>query len=162
MASESISQLIWFIATVLITTSVALLFIDVIGDYGGVLRDRAGRLKGEVEAELEIINDPLAVPYNSTTGNLTFYIKNTGSIKLSVDDLVVAANGVARAGNQISTTIVGGGNDWLPGKVLVAVFTVGNLTSGVDYHGWAQTSGVTDGRKLAGTAWDTIDFQIAT
>lgn len=162
MASESISQLIWFIATVLITTSVALLFIDIIDDYGGVLTERASRLRGEVSADLEIINDPLAVPYENSTGNITFYIKNTGSIRLSIVDLVVAANGVARGGGEISTRILGGGGEWDPGKVLVANFNVGNLTRGVDYHGWAQTSGITEGGKLAGTAWDTIEFQIAS
>ncbi|RLF56087.1 MAG: hypothetical protein DRN35_03785 [Thermoplasmata archaeon] len=161
MASESISQLIWFIATVLITTSVALLFINIIDDYGGVLTERASRLRGEVSADLEIINDPMAVPYDNTTGNITFYIKNTGSIRLSIVDLVVAANGVARGGSEISTRILGGG-EWDPGKVLVTSFNVGNLTWGVDYHGWAQTSGITEGGKLAGTAWDTIEFQIAS
>lgn len=160
MASESISQLIWFIATVLITTSVALLFIDVIDDYGRVLTDRSSRLRGEIAADLEIINDPLAVPYDNTTGNITFYIKNTGSIRLSVEDLVVAANGVARGGSEVTTRVLGGG-DWDPGKVLVVSFNVGNLSRGVDYHGWVETSGVTEGGKLAGTAWDTIEFQIA-
>jgi archaellum component FlaG (FlaF/FlaG flagellin family) len=160
MAGTAISELIFFIAAILISTTVAVSFIKVADVYSESISDEASMIESEIGSKMAIINDQARVPYDKATSNLTFYIKNTGASDLSIKDLVVSANGTASSGTKIKTRMMDGGSIWTPGDVVEVVFTVKNLRSGIDYDGWASTSGLSDGGAPMGSAQSTIMFRI--
>jgi flagellar protein FlaG len=160
MAGTTISELIFFIAAILISSTVAVSFIKVADTYSKSISDEASMIESEIGSKMIVINDPARVPYDRTTSNLTFYIKNTGSSDLSVKDIVVSANGTASSGAKIKTRIMDGGTRWTPGDVVEVIFTVKNLRTGVDYDGWASTSALTDGGAPMGSAQSTLLFRI--
>ena len=160
MAGTTISELIFFIAAILISSTVAVSFIKVADTYSKSISDEASMIESEIGSKMIVINDPARVPYDRTTSNLTFYIKNTGSSDLSVKDIVVSANGTASSGTKIKTRIMDGGTRWTPGDVVEVIFTVKNLRTGVDYDGWASTSALTDGGIPMGSAQSTLLFRI--
>ncbi|MFO8050253.1 MAG: hypothetical protein R6V01_00960 [Thermoplasmatota archaeon] len=160
MAGNSVSELIFFIAAIMVSSAVAVTLIGVIDNYSDAVSDQASMLNVEMGSDLEIINDPMYVRYNSTTSNLTFYLKNIGSRDLSLDDVAVSANGTARAGSNITKRLVGGGSSWAPGDVVEVVFGSPGLEEDTDYHGWASTSGLTEKGVPKGNAQDIIVFRI--
>lgn len=160
MAGNSVSELIFFIAAIMVSSAVAITLVEVIDNYTDEVSDQASLLNVEMGSDLMIINDPMYVNYNSTTTNLTFYLKNTGSRDLTTDDIVVSANGTARSGNNVTSKLVDGGSNWSPGKVVEVVFKVSDLKEGIDYHGWATSSGLSDQGTVKGNAQDTIVFRI--
>jgi flagellar protein FlaG len=160
MAGTTISELIFFIAAILISTTVAVAFIQVADDYSEGISDEARLLRSEMGSKLTIINDPGKVPYDRSTSNLTFYLKNTGSGELSVKDIVVSANGTAASGSKIKTQVLDGGSIWSPGDVVEVKFTVKNLRAGVDYDGWASTSALTEGGIPMGSTQSALTFRV--
>jgi archaellum component FlaG (FlaF/FlaG flagellin family) len=132
----------------------------VIDSYSDEVSDEASILEGEMRSRMTIINDPLYVQYVNSTGNLTFYIKNTGTADLSLDELVVSANGTARSGNNISITMLGSSSAWKPGGTIQVTFNAPGLREGVDYVGWTSTSGLLDNKQVRGSAQDIMIFQI--
>ncbi|MDG6223963.1 MAG: hypothetical protein QCI82_00440 [Candidatus Thermoplasmatota archaeon] len=160
MAGTAISELIFFVAALIVSSAVAVAFIDVADNYSKGLRDEAALLRADMTSSLTIVNDPGMVPYDNISQNLTFYIKNTGSSELSVQDVIVSANGTVSGGNGTLVLIVGGGSIWVPGSVVQVTFEAGGLVEGADYSGWASTSGLTEGGAPRGSALDTITFRI--
>ena len=160
MASTSISEMIFFIAALLISASVAGMLIEVVDNYASDVESTAADLKGDMQSKMSFISDNLHVPYNSTNNVLTFYLMNTGSGDLTVDDLVVSANGTTAAGGNLTKKIVGGGSRWSRGKVVEASFNVTGLKEGQDYHGWASTTGISSSSASRGHAKDAITFRV--
>ncbi|MEA3559271.1 MAG: hypothetical protein U9R75_08470 [Candidatus Thermoplasmatota archaeon] len=160
MAGNSVSELIFFIAAILVSSAVAISLIEVIDSYSDEISDQASLLNVEMGSSIEIINDPMYVNYNTTSSNLTYYLKNVGSRDLSLDDIVVSANGTARSGSNITAVLMGGGSGWSSGDVVEVTFNVPGLRSGLDYPGWASTSGMTEKKIVKGNAQDTIVFRI--
>ena len=160
MAGNSVSEMIFFIAAILVSSAVAAAFIGIVEDYSGDLEERASLLRGEVRSGMDIVNDPANVPYVNSTSNLTFYIMNTGTGRLSTDSLVVGANGTTAGGSDLYIEILGDETDWLPGVVIGASLKVGGLVEGRDYNGWASTSGLSDSGQIRGHARDDLAFRI--
>ena len=160
MAGNSVSEMIFFIAAILISSVVAVAFIEVIGNYSEDLEQEASLLRGEIRSRMDIVNDPLNVPYDNSTANLTFYIMNTGTGRLSTDSLVVGANGTTAAGSNLYAEVLGDSTEWVPGAVVSATFNVTGLIEGVDYSGWASTTGLSDGGQIRGHANDELSFRI--
>ena len=158
MAGSAVSELIFFIAAIMISSAVAVTLIDVIDNYSESLGDEAALLRGEMGADMRMINDPMYVPYSN--GTLTIYLKNTGTSDLSTEDLVVSANRTVGSGSGITVTLMDNSSVWSPGKTVSVSFSVPNLTEGVDYHGWASTSGLTSGGARRGTARDEFIFRV--
>lgn len=160
MAGTSISEMIFFITAIIVSSAVAVTLVDVIDRYTDEISDEASIVEGEMRSRVTIINDPLYVIYNSGDGNLTFYLKNTGTGDLSKDDIVVSANGTTRAGKSLWVTQLGGGSAWKPGDVVQVTFRVPGLREGVDYHGWASTSGLSEKGIVRGSAQSSLVFRI--
>lgn len=160
MAGTAVSELIFFMAALLVSSAVAVAFIDVADNYSRGLRDEAALLRADMTSSLTIVNDPGMVPYDNASKNLTFYIKNTGTSELSIQDLLVSANGTVFVGNGTGIMLLGGGIRWDPGTVVQATFEVAGLNKGVDYNGWASTSALSDGGAPRGSAMDTLTFRI--
>jgi flagellar protein FlaG len=160
MAGTSISEMIFFIAAIMVSSAVAVTLIGVIDRYTDEISEEASVLEGEMRSRLTIINDPLFVEYDTSDGNLTFYLKNTGTGDLSVQDIVVSANGTTRAGSDLWATLLGNSSIWKPGDVVEVTFRVPNLNEAHDYNGWASTSGITEKGIVRGSAQTTILFRI--
>ncbi len=160
MAGSSISEMIFFIAAILVSSAVAITLIGVIDNYADQISDEASVMEGEMRSRMTIINDPSYVVYDTSSSNLTFYLKNTGTSDLSMDDIVVVANGTAKAGNDIRVTLMGTSSVWKPGGAVQVTFTVPNIVEGVDYNGWATTSGINENGQIRGSAQDSIVFRI--
>lgn len=152
--------MIFFIAALLIAATVASVFITIADDLSSDLEDEAERMRQEVRSHLVMINDPGNVPYENSTGNVTFYLMNVGIGDLSMDDIVVSANGTTSGGSSIAVRLIGGGAIWSPGGVVEVNFTSSGLVEEVDYHGFASTAGVTSGGKISGHSQDIIIFRI--
>ncbi len=152
MAGSAVSELIFFIAAVMISSAVAVTLIEVIDDYSTNLKDEASILRGEMISDMVLVNDVQRIPYDAATGNITFYLKNTGTGDLSTDDLVLSANRTIGTGSNLTVTLLGGGAKWSPGKTIQANLFVQNLGPNVDHFGWATTSGLTsEGRRRGST-----------
>jgi flagellar protein FlaG len=160
MAGNAASELIFFIAAIMISSVVAVTLIDVVGEYSDNIEDEASLLKWDMKAKVKVINDPMYVPYDTSDGNLTIYVKNTGTSDLSVDEIVIGANGTARADTEIWVSIVSGGSKWSPGETVKVNFRVPNLEEDIDYHGWVSTNGLTSSGVRSGSAEDSFVFRI--
>ncbi|MGA1820468.1 MAG: hypothetical protein ACMUHU_05600 [Thermoplasmatota archaeon] len=160
MAGTSISEMIFFIAAILVSSAVAVTLIEVIDRYTDEISDEASVVEGEMRSRMTIINDPLYVIYDTSDGNLTFYLKNTGTGDLSKDDIVVSANGTTKAGSEIWAAQLGDGSTWRPGDVVEVKFRVPGLKEGIDYKGWATTSGISEKGFIRGTTQASIVFMI--
>ena len=160
MASTAVSEMIFFIVALFISAGVAGILIGVVDNYSSDIEDAASDLSGEMRSKVGFINDQANVPYNSTSTELTFYLMNTGSGDLSAEDLVVSANGTALAGDDLTTSILGGGRKWSRGKVVEVNLNVTGLQTNTDYHGWASTTGMSDSGSTSGHARDSITFRI--
>jgi archaellum component FlaG (FlaF/FlaG flagellin family) len=160
MAGTAVSEMIFFIAAIIVSSAVALTLVEVIDTYAENIGDEASLVEGEMRARITIINDPLYVPYDKSDTNLTFYLKNTGTVDLLMEDIVVSANGTSRGGDDIWLNLMGNGSRWGPGDVVEVIFRVPNLKEGIDHSGWASTSGLSDRGTARGSADDSIIFRV--
>lgn len=160
MAGSAISEMIFFIAAIMISSAVAVTLIGVIDDYSEDLGEEASVLRWEMRSQMKVINDPMYIPYDTSNGNLTFYVKNTGTGDLSIDELVVSANGTTGSTSTMWTRTLNGDEDWKPGSTIEVIFRVSGLKQDTDYNGWVYTSGITPTGSPRGTAEDNIVFRI--
>lgn len=132
MASESASQLIIFIASILIAASVSALLITQTLAVSDASRASVKELAQEIRDDITIINDPANVPYNGTTGNLTIYVKNTGSSTMPADKAMFDVLIDGQYQTSLDATLIQGTESWGPGEVMRLNVTTGGLAAG-DY-----------------------------
>ena len=153
MPGSSASHLIWFIAAITVAVAVVSALTATVMEVTEGLEERTDTLSGELRADVEIVNDPLMVPYEQGTSTLHVYIKNTGSESLDVnpDTLLVFVNGSATPADSV--TVLGGSSLWAPGVTVEAEFTVAGLTEGSYYY-----------MKVAASQYhgvhDSVDFMV--
>lgn len=107
MASVSITHLILFIASLLVAASVAGVLTDEVGRLSEAINDRGVDASESVRTNIEIISDSgSANVYDAGTGNVTLYVKNTGSQRLDAasDGLDVLVDGEYQA--NLNVTVV--------------------------------------------------------
>jgi len=75
------TQVIFFVASVIIASAVSGVFIVVINDVSNSLSERGERVQDQLDYEFAIINDPNNIP--SEGSNYLFYLKNIGGKKIS-------------------------------------------------------------------------------
>jgi flagellar protein FlaG len=160
MAGSAVSELIFFIAAILISSAVAVTLIEVIDDYSGDLSDEASVLRWEMRSDMILVNDMQNVPYQVGTGNITFYLKNTGTGDLSTEDIVISANRTVGTGTNLTVKLLSGDSKWSPGETIQANMIVSNLEEETDYYGWATTSGLTTEGKRRGSTEVSFVFRI--
>jgi len=82
--SLTATQVIFFIASVIIASAVSGVFVAVINDVSSSLSDRGDRVQDQLDYEFTLINDPNNIP---TSGNFYhFYLKNIGGKQLSTSN----------------------------------------------------------------------------
>ena len=94
------TQVVFFIASVIVASAVSGVFIAVTSDITASFSDRGDRVQEQLDVEFKIINDPDNIP--SSGSNYQFYFKNIGGIKIPTSnqtfnvfvdgDIVVVAN----------------------------------------------------------------------
>lgn len=88
MSSESISHMVFFIAAVVIATSVSTILYTTAYKVSLGIEEQGVSFKKLLGTDFEIINDPTQIPYDDTQGYYEFYIKNTGSEEIIIDPSV--------------------------------------------------------------------------
>ena len=119
MPSTSATQLIFFIAAILIAVSLVGVFTVVTNDLKDALGNRAETERTAVLSKVEIINDLVAMPYNNTSKTMDVYIKNVGAQRLFPNDTLMLIDGID---HNYTWRMVGGGTNWTQGATVV--FTV--------------------------------------
>ena len=114
MSDSGTTQVIFFVAAIVVAGSLSGVFIGLSGNMASAVEKRANNFSEKLDTSIKVINDPAFMPYNDS--NLTLYVKNTGSISLLPTDLTVLIDGNNE--NSSSWTIVGGSNEWAPSIVL--------------------------------------------
>jgi len=74
------TQVIFFIASVIVAGAVSGIFIGVTTNVTNSLSDKGDRLQEQLDTDFKIINDPAAIP--NIDNYYRFYIKNIGGKKL--------------------------------------------------------------------------------
>ncbi len=90
-AETSATHTIFFIAAIVIATSLVGVFTYSIDSISEGIESRRNILTKELASDITIINDPSNVPYSG--GVLTIYVKNTGEEKLYTDFVDVLVDG---------------------------------------------------------------------
>lgn len=115
MPATAPTQLIFFIASILISGLLAGTFMSVAFNYIDTMEKRSTAQKKEMETEIEIINDPANMPYNASAQTLILYVKNTGSREIALSSIVVICNGTYQT--DLTITLLLGYTRWLKGGV---------------------------------------------
>lgn len=116
-AGSSATQMIFFITSVIIALSVVgAIFLNIQSISTSVIV--AGKtLTEQLRTDITIINDPESIPNSS--GNYTFYVKNTGKEELGIQYINVLIDGSLISDNNLNKTIIGSDPMWLTGDVLI-------------------------------------------
>lgn len=117
MAGQTASSMILFIAAVAAAGIAGVAIAGVIGNMALELQDRGNTMADALGTDVAIVNDPANVPYDSTSNNLTLYIKNTGSHTLTAPNLMILIDGTAEDFNH---TLRDDATSWSEGVVLEA------------------------------------------
>ena len=119
MASVSASHLILFIASILVAASVSGVLTSTVGDLSNAIDDTGLQVSDDVRTDIEIISDSGSdAVYNDTEGNITLYVKNTGSSRLAAESgpIDVMVNGQFEA--DVTVTLLGDAATWDSGDVV--------------------------------------------
>ncbi len=129
MASTAVSQLIFFIAGLVVASVVVGVMLSSTTNLADGIEGRSSSLADSLRSDVRIINDPVAMPYNATNQTLTLYVLNSGTISLPATNATLRAfvNGTFAANTTVY--IVGGGS-WGPQGIAI-----------IEVHGLALTSG---------------------
>ncbi len=117
----SASHLIFFIGTVTVAVVVAGAMSLATSSFVNSLEQKGKRVGDELATDIRILNDPTNMVYNTSSHELTIYVKNTGSKTLQPSLIEVYVNGTYWAPD--STTLLGGASAWQQSKTVQVVIT---------------------------------------
>lgn len=146
MGSDVSSGLVLFIAALAVAAVAAGAMTKVVGSMANELHDRGEGLALAIGTDLAIVNDPDNVPYDGGAGELTVYVKNTGSTKLVAEEVMVMVDGEHRS---FTSTLLDGASSWTTG-------VVAELTVSVSLASGDHTVRVVHTPNVA----DTMDFRV--
>lgn len=129
MASVSTSHLILFIASMIIAAGVAGTFTTTVSDISAAIEDQSLDVSRDVRTDVEIISDAGSQVYNSTTGNVTLHVKNTGSRDLTADSEFVEVLVDGEYRTAVTVTVLDG-STWSEHNVAKVEVSVGSLDAG--------------------------------
>ncbi|QGN07192.1 flagellar protein G [Halorhabdus sp. CBA1104] len=130
MASVSASHLIIFIASILVAASVAGVLTNTVGELSQAVDELGLDVSDDVRTDIEFISDSGATVYDrSGNGNITLYVKNTGSQSLPPDPVVMDVLLDGRFQTDFSVTVVDG-ETWAIGNVVRMDISAPDLSSG--------------------------------
>ncbi len=120
MASDaSVTQMIFFIASILVAVSIAGTIIAITGLMADEMKTKANTAVSEMGSSIVFANDPRHVPYED--GVITLYIKNTGEVAQSYNNLILFIDGQYV---EFDADLIGSSNNWVTGEVLEVTATI--------------------------------------
>jgi archaeal flagellar protein FlaG len=146
MASDnSITEMIFFIASIIVAVSIAGTIIGVTGLMAEEMRTKGQSAVSEMGSSIVIVNDPRHVPYED--GVVTLYIKNTGEQTQFYQDLIIFIDGQYV---EFDTELIESGSDnWVTGRVIEVTATI------------ALEAGDHTAKAILGNGVsDTLDFRL--
>lgn len=152
--------MIWFIVAVIVATSTSVIFIGVVDTYAEGFEDVGEHNAGSIKTAVAFVNDPAMVPYETSTGNISFYIKNTREYVIDIDTMVLVVNGTHLAGRTLNVTLLGTGPNLQPGEVANIYGTIPNLQPNRDYPAWITVNGLSPSGHIKGDAMAKMNFRI--
>ncbi|RJX42215.1 flagellar protein G [Halonotius aquaticus] len=95
MASVSVSHLIIFIASLVVAAGVAGTLTTGVERVSNAVEDGSLDVSQQVRTDIDIVSDPANPTIDTTTGNLTVHVRNTGSqaIFIRPDSVDMVLNG---------------------------------------------------------------------
>lgn len=156
MPGTSAAHTVWFIAAVLTAAGLAGALIGITFSITKGLDSKSQQIQGQLTSKIEIINDPMRVPYDDATDTATFYVSNQGYSMLNSNksSILVLINGVS-SGQPLSVTIYSGASLWKNGEIAVIQVSA-DLLPNTDYSIWISASDAASGAA----ATDSMDFKI--
>jgi len=130
MAGTAASQMIFFIASMIVATAVAGVFVTTVINLSKDIRDEADDQADLFKIRAVIINDATAMPYNATCSTLIIYVKNTGTVGLDYNKVTILLNGTFFTKDNMTFALKDGAADWQPEVVLEITMTNVTLASG--------------------------------
>ncbi|GFO97191.1 flagellin [groundwater metagenome] len=115
-ADTSSTHLIFFIAALVLAASVVGVVFVNFNSISNAALEGGNRLSKQLKTDITIISDPANIPNSS--GNYTFYVKNTGRITLAPEHVTVLINGIVIPDSGVNKTVIGGSTVWRPSDVL--------------------------------------------
>jgi archaellum component FlaG (FlaF/FlaG flagellin family) len=120
MASDdSVTQMIFFVASVLVAVSIAGTIMAISGLMADEMKTKANGAVSEMGSSIVFANDPRHVPYED--GVLTLYIKNTGETVQSYNSLILFIDGQYV---EFDADLLGPGNLWVTGGMIEITVTI--------------------------------------
>ena len=132
MPATATSQLIFFIAAVVVASAVAGVFMTTTLLLSNNIRDQVDDKINEINTRVAVINDPSAMPYNSTAKTLVLYVKNIGKTALNEKQTRVLIDGNISTSDNLTFRLLDGATEWSNPAVLE--ITVGNITLATGDH----------------------------
>jgi len=113
--------MIFFIAALVVSMAIAGTLISTTQKFSGDIQKKGGSMGDTLLTDIKVINDPVAMPYNSSNKTLTLYIKNTGSTTLPFSNatVLVMINGTYYS--NMTFVMPSGVKTWGPQVVLTVV-----------------------------------------
>ncbi|MBM4248176.1 MAG: flagellar protein G [Euryarchaeota archaeon] len=132
MPGTSASHMIFFIASMIVATAVAGIFVTTVINLAGDIREAADDEAKQFNTQVTIINDPSAMPYNDTCSTLVLYVKNIGSNILGSNTVTILINGTYFTRDNMTFRLLDGATEW--GKEVVLEITLTNITLATGDH----------------------------
>jgi flagellar protein FlaG len=126
MPGTSASQMIFFIAAMIVATAVAGVFVTTVISLAKDIRGAADDTDTQFNTQITVINDPSAMPYNDTASTLIVYIKNIGSTVINPMSVVILVNGTYFTKDNMTFALKDGASEW--NKEVVLEITMTNIT----------------------------------
>ncbi len=111
--SISSSHLVFFLASMIVASTLAGVFIATTDSISSGIRSQEDELSERLKSDISIINDANNIPNDP----LVVYVKNTGSTRMNATNIEVQVNGTLQQPSSI--TVVDGEDDvWSPTEVI--------------------------------------------
>jgi len=144
-ADTTSTQLIFFIAAIVIATAAVGVFGTTISKLADQVQVKGDALQGTIATDVSIINDPEDVP----TGPTRFYVKNVGTSTIDKDLTTILIDGEYV---EYTATLLDSATSWKSGDV---------VEFGVDATEWTPTAGDHILRAIVQNGvWDDLRFRI--
>ena len=125
MADGGATSFIMLVTALLVAGSVSTFLIAEWGDVARSMEMERRAQAIDAETDVSLAGDPGHVRY-SVTGQIQFYLMNSGTSVLDDSTLVVLVDGVQQTAN-VTTTVMNGG-DWSAGELLQVQVVDNTLT----------------------------------
>ena len=121
MSGVSASHLVIFVASIVVAAGVAGTLVTQVDRVSQSITEQSEGVEEQIDTDVQIISDTGdgGSIYDSETGNLTLYVKNTGDSELdpTPDEIDVLVEGRFKPPADVAR-IDGAGTTWSPGSVV--------------------------------------------